>query len=244
MDLEIVQEGHLGGYARGGDPATWCPRLWNWLVQRYEIQSVLDVGCGEGHSTDFFHKLGCRVLGVDGCRQAIADSAIPEHVVLHDFCTAAFEMRRAIDCIWACEFLEHIDQKYLPHILKTLSQATKLVVVTHAFPRQEGYHHVNCQPTSYWIEQVESLNFTCAVSSSIAARKMALKDFDRVNHFARSGLVFVHNSMISTWPADYRWAAASAESKALLIAAGLRTSIAFWNHWTRRHIRLRPSRAA
>src|SRR5688500_10133584 len=119
MELEIVREGHLGGYARGGDPATWCPRLWQWLVARYDVKSVLDVGCGEGHSTAYFRKLGCRVMGVDGCRRAIRDSIIPEYMALHDFCAGAFRSQQSVDCIWSCEFLEHVEEKYLPNILKT-----------------------------------------------------------------------------------------------------------------------------
>ena len=63
--LEIVRDGHLGGYVRGGDPGTWCPNLWNWAVDAFDVQSVLDVGCGEAHSTRFFHQLGCEALGVE-----------------------------------------------------------------------------------------------------------------------------------------------------------------------------------
>jgi SAM-dependent methyltransferase len=244
MELDIVREGHLGGYARGGDPATWCPRLWQWLVQRYDIRSVLDVGCGEGHSTAFFQRLGCRVMGVDGCRHALEDSVIPECVALHDFCAGPFRLQHSVDCIWCCEFLEHVDERHLPDILKTVSQATKVIAVTHAFPGQEGYHHVNCQPAGYWIDQFESLNFRCAVSSTIAARKTALQDYERVNHFARSGLVFVHNSLLSSWRNDHVQASWPTNVKALRIAAGLKLSVDYWNHWRRRHVMSRERRAA
>jgi len=245
MDLQIVTEGHLGGYARGGDPATWCPRLWQWLVQRYELRSVLDVGCGEGYSTAYFQKLGCKVLGVDGCRQAVAAGAIPECMALHDFCAGPFRTRGPVDFIWSCEFLEHVDEQHLPHILNTFSQATKVIAVTHAFPGQAGYHHVNCQPAQYWIEKFESLNFRCAVSTSILARKETLHDYERVNHFARSGLVFVHKSLITKWSADRRQASWPASLKAMRIAAGVRFSIDYWSHWRQRHVnKRRESRAA
>ena len=39
---------------RHGDIHTWAPVLWNFLVQRYGVQSMLDVGCGEGHTVLFF----------------------------------------------------------------------------------------------------------------------------------------------------------------------------------------------
>src|SRR5262249_8244967 len=42
--LEMIKDGHLGGYIRGGDPGTWCPNLWKWAVQHFDVHVVLDVG--------------------------------------------------------------------------------------------------------------------------------------------------------------------------------------------------------
>ena len=53
-----VSEGHLGGYisarhprseelgVQNGDPATYTPDLWRWLVEELGVASVLDIGCG------------------------------------------------------------------------------------------------------------------------------------------------------------------------------------------------------
>src|SRR5437870_3883210 len=51
MQLTMIKSGHVGGYIQGGDPGSWCPHLWTWAVRELGIQSVLDIGCGEGHST-------------------------------------------------------------------------------------------------------------------------------------------------------------------------------------------------
>jgi SAM-dependent methyltransferase len=190
--LEMVKAGHLGGYIAGGDPGTWCPRLWSWAAQTWQVASVLDVGCGEGHSTRFFKELGCRVAGVEGCQQAIEASAVAECLHQHDFCDGPFLADEPFDMVWSCEFLEHVKPEFVPHILRTFAAARKAILVTHAFPGQEdGHHHVNCRPSWYWIEKIESLGFRCDPGLTRQARRVTLQDYAGINHFARSGLVFV-----------------------------------------------------
>src|SRR6188474_373147 len=55
---------HLGGNIIGGDRNTFYPALWSWLVRRFDISTVLDVGCGEGHAMAEFSALGCEVHGI------------------------------------------------------------------------------------------------------------------------------------------------------------------------------------
>lgn len=228
MRLDMFKDGHLGGYVRGGDPGTWCPHLWRWIVKAFDIHSVLDVGCGEGQSTRFFHKLGCEATGVDGCRQAIVDSVIPEHAALHDFCDGPFRCTRSFDLVWSCEFVEHVDEEFLPHILSTFALSRKVVAITHAFPGQEsGHHHVNCRPSRYWIDHIERLGFTCLVGGTRQARQVTLADHHRINHFARGGLLFVRtvpSSSAAASPWQSWW-------KATQINWGFRLSSAYRQQW-------------
>src|SRR4029077_18059493 len=61
---------HLGGYIRGGDPATYYPQLWEWFLREQGVMSVLGVGCGEGPAlADFHDTLGIRAQGIDGVDQ-------------------------------------------------------------------------------------------------------------------------------------------------------------------------------
>src|SRR5271166_1318469 len=58
----------LGGNYRYGDVSKFVPTLWRYLVDRFAVKSVLDVGCGEGHAVNFFHKLGVVAHGIDGLK--------------------------------------------------------------------------------------------------------------------------------------------------------------------------------
>jgi SAM-dependent methyltransferase len=189
---KMAKAGHLGGYIPGGDDGTWFPRLWTWAIRRFELTSVLDVGCGEGHTAKFFLDQGCDVLGIEGCAEAIRHSAIPGKIALHDFTTGPMRPGRTYDLIWSCEFLEHVEARYVPNMMETFAHAGKAIMITHALPGQPGHHHVNCRPNSYWVREIERLGFACHISDTLEARRASLPDNDvRINFFARSGLVFV-----------------------------------------------------
>jgi hypothetical protein len=49
-------EPHLGGNVREGDPYTFCPQVWSYVIERFAIRSVLDLGSGIGYAADFFHR--------------------------------------------------------------------------------------------------------------------------------------------------------------------------------------------
>jgi len=240
--LDIVRDGHLGGYVRGGDPGTWCPHLWRWAVETFDVRSVLDVGCGEAHSTRFFQRQGCHVWGVDGCRQAVADSVLPDRVALHDFNDGPFDAPRRFDMIWSCEFLEHVDECYLPNILQTFAQSSKVILITHATPGQDqGHHHVNCRPSRYWIRRLASIGFRCDVEATRQGRAVTLQDDVRVNHFARSGLVFLRQgtSQGRGETADTAWRAGWQATRVNLV---FRLSPAFRQHKRQRRMRKREQR--
>jgi len=235
---------HVGGYFHGGDRATWCPALWQWLVRRYRIRSVLDVGCGEGQSTQFFQQQGCRVLGVDGSPAALRDSVVPDRVALHDFTDGPFLADEKYDMIWSCEFVEHIDEPYLDHVLTTFAQVSRLIAITHAFPGQRGHHHVNCRRNPYWIQHIESLGFTCLVQETRAARIVTFADYPSINHFARSGLLFVRAADFGTRLPLTPACKLRAHLKSWQIRLPHRLSAAYREQMRRRRVYHRERRAA
>jgi len=142
----------LGGYFPDGDPGSYFPDFWRWVIEKYKIHSVIDVGCGSGKALRFFHDLGCDVLGVEGIPQR--DSWIVEH----DYTVGSFIPNRKFDLCWCCEFVEHVEERFMSNYLSTFSCA-EMILMTHAQPGQGGHHHVHCQPDEYWIEVLKSIGY-------------------------------------------------------------------------------------
>jgi hypothetical protein len=148
---------HLGGYIQGGDQHTFMPEIWTWMVNN-GCSSIIDVGCGEGYSTKFFHDKGCDVIGIEGGINAYNNNAIREKIILHDYTKGAYVTKKKYDAIWCCEFVEHVEEIYTPNFLATFKCAKK-IVMTYAYIGQSGYHHVNCQTEEYWIKNIEKIGF-------------------------------------------------------------------------------------
>lgn len=195
MPIEFATAGHLGGYIKStpehphGDPCTWCPQVWDWAKRVFNPQLVLDVGCGEGHALRHFLDQGVAAIGVEGMELARnAGIVAPDRILLHDFTTGPWPVLvgHPIDVIWCCEFVEHVDERYAAHFLQVFACAQKAVLMTHAFPGQAGYHHVNCQPAEYWITRITRYGFRYSKAFTAVSRSLAPG-----THWQRSGLVFV-----------------------------------------------------
>lgn len=179
-------EQHLGGYIEGGDEATYFPTLWTWLVKHAGMNTILDLGCGEGHSTSFFADLGAHVLGVDGVPQD------HPNIITHDFTTGPWEPPPPdeFDLVWCCEFVEHIEEKFIQNIIPAL-RAGRTVLMTHAFPGQAGHHHVNCRDAEYWKGFMTAAGFTYEPMLTELTRTLTKDNPSEYNHYLRSGMAFI-----------------------------------------------------
>lgn len=144
---------HLGGAIHDGDGNTIMPDVWGYLLVRYEIKSVLDIGCGTGHTLKWFSGFLCNVTGIEGDPECVAKAVIPkERMILFDFTKGAPGINVPHDLAWSAEFLEHLEEKYLENVMPSF-RLCRYAVITHAEPGQGGFHHVNCRTTKYWIDQ-------------------------------------------------------------------------------------------
>jgi hypothetical protein len=174
----------LGGNIRHGDANTFCPKLWSYLIDRFAIRSMLDVGCGEGHAVNFFFRRGVMAHGIEGLRSNVARAVVP--VACHDLLVGPYYM--PVDFVWCCEVVEHIPPEKVDNLLDTLTNG-RVIAMTHGVPGQEGHHHVNCQPKEYWIEHMAKRGY--ALESSLDYYRKIAATEEVHNYFASTGLLFV-----------------------------------------------------
>ncbi len=150
---------HLGGTALVGDPMTFMPDVWEALIEKYDLNSMLDIGCGVGKNARWFHDRGLTAHGVEGFPEYLRHTVLPEGATFaHDYTTGPFVPAREYDLGWSSEFVEHVEAQYVPNFMATFDKC-RFVCLTHATPGQGGYHHVNEQPSAYWIEKMAHARF-------------------------------------------------------------------------------------
>ena len=63
--------------------------------------------------------------------------------------------------------------------------------MTHAVPGQKGHHHVNCQPTPYWVNHLTARNYTLLNEDSEIIKSLSAND--NAFHITRTGMLFKRN---------------------------------------------------
>ena len=104
-----------------------------------------------------------------------------------DLTQQAVECR--VDLVHCQELVEHIDEKFLDNLLRSLA-CGKFIVMTHALPGQGGYHHVNEKPTQYWLEHLARVNCHALAEDTNRVRKLAAQD--GAKYLAATGLVLAN----------------------------------------------------
>lgn len=188
----FVQNGnapHVGGNILEGDPATFAPTVWDYVIKRFSLGSVMDLGSGMGYAAQYFHNKGMRVLAIDGmienCRNAIYPTIYLDLTISKAIAS--------VDLVHCQEVVEHIEERFLDNLLSSLA-CGKFILMTNALPGQGGYHHVNEQPTEYWINHLKRYNCEVLVEDTNRIRKMAATD--GASFLARTGLIFANRAFL------------------------------------------------
>lgn len=178
-ELERTLPPHLGGHFGNSNVDT---ATLDYLIDRYSITSMLDVGCGPGGMIDAAKQRGYDAWGIDG------DPYMERfNVIVHDYTTGPFVPPRRFGLIWCMEFVEHVEAEYQDNYLATFDGG-RVLFLTAAPPGFPGHHHVNCQPPEYWIELLSQHGWALDTEATQWVRANGGHPFS-----TRQGLVFVRS---------------------------------------------------
>lgn len=165
--LKLTNNGlpmHLGGHE---EETHLDEGALDYIVNTFGVKSMIDIGCGPGGMVELARSKGIDTVGIDG------DFVVKRNVddiVIHDYQAAPYVPDRNFDLAWTVEFVEHIEEQYIRNFIATMDKC-KYVIMTHAFPNQPGWHHVNCQTTEYWAHVMNAFGFSVDVYNTNEIRK-------------------------------------------------------------------------
>jgi hypothetical protein len=174
---------HLGGNIKEGDPCTFCPRVWEYVIERFCIASVLDLGSGVGNAAYWFFKRGLQTVAIEGLPANIPYSFYP--AICQDLTKGP--VFTSVDFVHCQEVVEHIEEKYLDNLLTSLT-CGRVILMTHALPGQGGYHHVNEKPPDYWIKHLDGRGYNLLAEDTTRIRELAKQE--RAIYLEKTGLLF------------------------------------------------------
>lgn len=177
---------YLGGNIAEGDPLTYSPRVWDYLIDRFALRSVMDLGSGIGYAARYFHRHGIETIAVDGLTSNVDNAVFPTIQV--DLTRTSVRCR--VDLVHCQEVAEHIAPEHVGKFLASLA-CGRFVVMSHGTPGQAGHHHVNLQEWDYWSRHMEARGYHLLPEDTQRVRNLAKTD--GAHHLARSGLVFARN---------------------------------------------------
>ena len=193
---------HLGGFTTL-DLDGVSPLTWKWMVETIGIKSIVDLGCGKGVSSLWFHLQGVNTLCAEGSHDAVQQSLLPpETLVEHDFTRGPWWPDTTYDAVWCVEFSEHVQRQYIRNYMPIFRKAA-LIFVTHS--TWGGWHHAEVHKDDWWIAKYTALSgliFSPELTREIREKAkeeagplpVTVKEKTRYlpTHIRRSALVFIN----------------------------------------------------
>lgn len=121
------------------------------------VESVVDVGCGEGWWARAFATFGLSVLGLDG--PGGGGALYPKAADCPAWATYAtvdlaepwsFPLNGDFDLAICLEVAEHLDTAASARLVRTLTALAPVIVFSAAIPGQPGHGHINCMWQTEW----------------------------------------------------------------------------------------------
>lgn len=130
------------------------------VLEKVEVRSVLDVGCGIGTWLRACQELGIpEIQGVDGNNPQDVNLRIATELYhKRDLCQPV-DLGKKFDLVMCLEVAEHLPEGKSDTLLDTLTKHSDMILFSAAIPGQGGADHINEQWPTYWKEKFEARGY-------------------------------------------------------------------------------------
>lgn len=168
--------------------------LGNWMVEKFNPQTVVDLGCASGLYLLPYKRAGAQVWGVDMSEDGGKLLDENEYARLDLRFPLPYVTRGSADLVICFEVAEHLHEEYANGLVANICFLAKsLILFTGATPGQGGTNHHNEQPHEYWLSKFREYGW-CVRPPQGEMREM-LKEFEPMRNKEVSGWI-IDNSFL------------------------------------------------
>lgn len=121
------------------------------LLKDLPVDSILDVGCGQGAWLSVWKQLGASTaLGIDGTYVDTTRLLVPCESFFQLDLSTPFDLGRSFDLVQSLEVAEHLPSSCAAGFIQSLVRHSDFIFFSAAPKGQGGHNHVNEQDYEYW----------------------------------------------------------------------------------------------
>ena len=171
------------------------------LLAPLEVDSVLDVGSGQGAWLSVWKELGVDdVVGLDGDYVERNRLKIPDEQFIAADLGAKFDLKRRFDLVQCLEVAEHLPEASADALVDSLTRHSDVVLFSAAAKGQGGEDHINEQSYDYWRELFAERDFVVFdFVRPIILHEQSVEPWYKYNSF-----IYVRRLRLDAMPSELR----------------------------------------
>lgn len=160
------------------------------LIQEYDFETVLDLGCGDGEASDFFSKHGKIVTANDYGKSINFKDTMAKEVIIGDF--NKIDFGRKFDVVWCAHCMEHQlnVQIFLERIHELLKEGGILAITVPPMKNTIVGGYVSIWNAGLVLYRLILAGFDCSKARicrygyniSIIVKKKSINVLDKINY--------------------------------------------------------------